>query len=57
MTDQNLCTIRDLARENRDLRARLEIAEATNHVLTERLYELLRDNPAIVREFLGGTDE
>lgn len=28
MTDQNLCTIRDLARENRDLRACLEIAEA-----------------------------
>jgi hypothetical protein len=55
VTDQNLCTIRDLARENRDLRARLEIAEATNHVLTELLYDVLAAHPAAAHELLGGT--
>jgi hypothetical protein len=37
-----------------DLRARLEIAEATNHTLTELLYELLAANPAAAHELLGG---
>jgi hypothetical protein len=39
-----------------DFRTRLEIAEATNHVLTELVWDLVRNNPAAAHELLGGIE-